>query len=102
MASISGIALFGTPHRGSPSAGLASLIATIAASVQLGHASPILRTISTDSQLLHDTVKSFAIQAQRLHLSIHCFYEERETDVALMVRPLLGRFIPVSSKVLKH
>lgn len=99
MESVSGIALLGTPHQGSSSAGLANIVAAIAASLQQGRRSPILRTLSKESQLLYDTVRNFAIEARRLHLNIHCFYEERETDIAPLARSVVGRFIPVSSKV---
>lgn len=95
LAHISGIVLLGTPHRGSASAGLANIVAAIAALLKCGQKSLILESVSRDSQMLADTVREFARKAVDLKLRIHCFYEERETDIGVMVRS----FIPVTSKV---
>lgn len=95
LAHISGIVLLGTPHRGSASAGLANIVAAIAAHLKCGQKSSILETVSRDSQMLADTVREFARKAFQLKLRIHCFYEERETDIGAVVRS----FIHVTSKV---
>lgn len=99
ITSISGLALLGTPHRGSSSAGLANIVASIAASLQLGRRSPILHTLDKDSQLLDDTVRNFAIEARRLSLSIRCFYEVRETNITPIALGLLGKFHYFNSEV---
>ncbi|KAK2028622.1 hypothetical protein LX32DRAFT_673379 [Colletotrichum zoysiae] len=98
ISATSGIVLLGTPHRGSSSAGLAHIVAGIAAAFDRAHRSPILNTLSNESQLLEDTVRNFTMQAHRLRLKIHCFYEERETDIAQLARPLLGKLLPTITK----
>lgn len=95
LAHISGIVLLGTPHRGSASAGLANIVAAIASYFNCGQKSSILESVGRDSQMLADTVREFARKAVHLQLRIHCFYEERETDIGAMVRS----FIHVTSKV---
>lgn len=102
LASISGIVLLGTPHRGSNSAGLANIVAGIAAFFNCGQRSPILKTVKDDSQMLADTVREFARRAFHLNLRIHCFYEERETDIARVIRPLIRPFLNATSKVRIH
>ncbi|KAI1390696.1 uncharacterized protein F4822DRAFT_161347 [Hypoxylon trugodes] len=97
LAHISGLVFIGTPHRGSTSAGLANIVAAIAAFLNCGHKSSILKTANRDSQMLTDTVREFAKKALRLNLRIHCFYEEKETDIG----PVVRSFIPATYKVRK-
>jgi hypothetical protein len=99
LAHISGFALLGTPHRGSSSAALANTVAAIAAFFNFGQRSPILDTARNDSQMLADTVREFAKRAYHLNFRVHCFYEERETDIAAIIRPLIRPFLNVTSKV---
>ncbi|EFQ24902.1 hypothetical protein CGRA01v4_06842 [Colletotrichum graminicola] len=98
MSSISGIFLLGTTQRGSSSAGLAHIVAAIAAAVHQAYRFPILSTLSEDSQLLEDTVRNFTIQAHRLQFNIHSFYEEGETNIAQLAHSSLRRFISPASK----
>ncbi|KAK2037162.1 hypothetical protein LZ31DRAFT_560624 [Colletotrichum somersetense] len=100
ISATSGIILLETPHRGSSSAELAHIVAGIAAAFDRAHRSPILNTLSNETQLLEDTVRNFIMQAHRLHLKIYCFYEERETDITQLTRPLLGKLLPTVTKVI--
>ncbi|KAH7086988.1 hypothetical protein FB567DRAFT_496628, partial [Paraphoma chrysanthemicola] len=92
LSSISGLVLLGTPHRGSSAAGLASIVSAIAACIGCGQKSPILETVHKDSQMLADTVRQFAREAYRLNLRIHCFYEEKDTDIGTLVKSMIQPF----------
>lgn len=87
---IAGIIFLGTPHRGTPKAGVANLVAAVAAAMSDSvKNSPILEPLKEDSQILQDTVGEFARWANRVNLRIHCFYELLKTDIVRMAGPIL-------------
>lgn len=82
-----GVVFLGTPHRGSKSQSKASIIAAIASAMDLGEKTSILKIVETDSEPLRDLVYDFSLTVNTVSIPLFCFFEQRATDVAAILRP---------------
>ena len=87
MSRVAGLITLGTPHRGSASQPVASLVARIASLANFGENSKLVESTSKDSDILSDVVDEFSLMARNRGISMHCFFEQHKSDIAKVVRP---------------
>lgn len=96
-----GVVFLGTPHRGSQVQNHAMTIATIAAMGGIGDRSALLEVVQKDSEMLKDIIRDFTAVAIYFDIQLCCF-EQRNTDIAAVVRPRFLSFWPYLVRHFRH
>jgi hypothetical protein len=81
-----GVVFIATPHRGTQTQSTAAIIADIAAKANLGQRSRLIDSLAPHEDFLKDIVFQFSRLANEIRIPICCFYEQRRTDVASILR----------------
>ena len=81
-----GVVFIATPHRGTRAQSTAAIIADIAAYAKVGQRSRLIDSLEPHNDFLNDIVSQFSRLANETNIPLCCFYEQRKTDVSLIVR----------------
>ena len=78
-----GIVLLGTPHRGTDGMTAGDLVDRIIRAGAGAYASS-LTSLQANNEMVEDTVHGFTTVAREQHVSIHCFFEQKSSEVSKM------------------
>ena len=89
-----GVVFLGTPHRGSPEAGLGILAANVCRATLQDANTGILRSLEQDSEIFETISESFERMMTRERVKAYSFVEEIPTPGKGMVRALPAFLCP--------